>query len=729
VTDADGKSTSFGYDALGRLTSVSGADGTATYAYDEADNRVSQTDALGHITQMRYDAQNRLVERRYPGGETERFAYDAAGELVSRTDSLGRTTTFVHDETGNVVRRILPGGATVDVTYAADGQRASVVDARGTTTYAYDAAGRVASIVDPDGATLTYAYDASGNLASLASPSGTVSYQFDALDRMSRMTAPEGTTTYAHDLAGNVVRRTAPNGVTTDIVFDTRDRPTSIVQASGATTLQSFAMTWSPAGRRTGITELGGSKTVYAYDAQGRLAAETRTGSHPYTVTHAYDAAGNRTQSVRDGVATTFTYDADDRLLQAGSTTYAWDANGNLASRTAGGGVTQFGFDAESRLVSLQGGGYSEQYAYDADGHRVRATDASGSTRFLVDTMNPTGYAQVIEERDTTGTLVARQAFDAALASTTRSGAVRHVLADPLGSVRALTDSAGAITDRTLDDAYGVPVDSDGATPNPYRYRGERVDAAGLYDLRARAYDPAAGRFLSRDPFAGNVEAPLSLHRYLYANGDPANRVDPSGAMSLPEISIVTQIFAGLAVANSTATFLGGVYSGQGVTLSAINAGEQLLGELIFLGASEFVIGRVLGPIVVEWAGPAVKGVLGRLGSALGLTTSAAAAAEAWAGLRGLMPIYARLEAILAQKAAGKALTATSQAEINIAENQIAAAMKRLSAGARRAAREAVEAWKKAPNGSEISKGVEDTVRISENEAWESFCDMILKVL
>ncbi len=78
-----------------------------------------------------------------------------------------------------------------------------------------------------------------------------------------------------------------------------------------------------------------------------------------------------------------------------------------------------------------------------------------------------------------------------------------------------------------------------------YLYRGEQYDSdLGLYYLRARYYNPATGRLLSRDPkeFAplkwtgtplrstGNPPSdPKKLHKYLYASGDPVNRLDPTG--------------------------------------------------------------------------------------------------------------------------------------------------------------------------------------------------------
>jgi len=61
-------------------------------------------------------------------------------------------------------------------------------------------------------------------------------------------------------------------------------------------------------------------------------------------------------------------------------------------------------------------------------------------------------------------------------------------------------------------------------------YSGEQTDSAtGLQYLRARYYDPASGRFNRLDPFAGNIQVPLGLHKYLYVHGDPVQGVDPSG--------------------------------------------------------------------------------------------------------------------------------------------------------------------------------------------------------
>jgi len=73
-------------------------------------------------------------------------------------------------------------------------------------------------------------------------------------------------------------------------------------------------------------------------------------------------------------------------------------------------------------------------------------------------------------------------------------------------------------------------VSSSGNTPNNYLYAGQQYDHdLGLYYNRARYLDVNRGRFWSQDSFEGNFNSPETLHKYLYANGNPVNIIDPSG--------------------------------------------------------------------------------------------------------------------------------------------------------------------------------------------------------
>ncbi len=120
----------------------------------------------------------------------------------------------------------------------------------------------------------------------------------------------------------------------------------------------------------------------------------------------------------------------------------------------------------------------------------------------------------------------------------TRSGVTSYYLYDGQGSVRGLTNSAGAVTDSYSYDAFGNLLTSQGSTVNPYRYDGQYFDSlTGLYDLRARYYDPTTGRFTSADTADVTLENPTELNRYLYVASDPINAIDPTGQDALEEDS------------------------------------------------------------------------------------------------------------------------------------------------------------------------------------------------
>jgi RHS repeat-associated protein len=112
------------------------------------------------------------------------------------------------------------------------------------------------------------------------------------------------------------------------------------------------------------------------------------------------------------------------------------------------------------------------------------------------------------------------------------------------GNVRTLTNSAGSVTDAYEYDAFGNKFTVSGNTPNNYLYhlyRGEQYDPdLGLYYLRARYYNPLTGRFMSRDPndpqllnSNGVPTNPKYLHKFLYANGDPVDGLDPTGRITV----------------------------------------------------------------------------------------------------------------------------------------------------------------------------------------------------
>jgi RHS repeat-associated protein len=173
--------------------------------------------------------------------------------------------------------------------------------------------------------------------------------------------------------------------------------------------------------------------------------------------------------------------------------------------------------------------------------------------------LNPTGYAQVIEE--VVGGAVQRE-YTYGLQRISQYQLISGVWTasfygyDGGGSVRQLTNSSGAITDTYNYDAFGNKLNSTGTTPNNYLYRGEQYDPdLGLYYLRARYYNPLTGRFMSRDPEDGMPLSPKTLHKYLYAGGDPVNVADASGRDFFEFLGRTAQIVAYAATVVGAASF------------------------------------------------------------------------------------------------------------------------------------------------------------------------------
>jgi RHS repeat-associated protein len=225
---------------------------------------------------------------------------------------------------------------------------------------------------------------------------------------------------------------------------------------------------------------------------------------------------------------------------------------------TSTGGMS-YTYDSQNRMLTASGNGKSISMIYDAFGNRVAKTvTANGvtvTTQYLVeDDVNPTGYPQVIEELSGpigAGTVTRTYTYGLQRISQllgpqltgSNTWTPSFYVYDGGSSVRQLTNSAGVVTDEYEYDAFGNSFTKSGNTPNNYLYRGEQFDSdLGLYYLRARYYNPATGRFLSRDPEDGKIKIPATLHKYLYANGDPVNGFDPSGRADAYEYAALAAI-------------------------------------------------------------------------------------------------------------------------------------------------------------------------------------------
>ena len=538
-TDQNGNVTSYAYDADSRMVSQTDALGDVTkYGYDANGNLTSITDANGHVTSFAYDAMNELVKKTWADGSSETLGYDTVGNEISHLLTDGHTNTYTYNSMDELTQTAYFDGTSVSYTYTADGQRQTVVDSRGTTTYTYDNQDRVIKITIPSGQSLSYAYDVDGNRVGLTTPAGNTIYTYDGANELASVNggAGVGTTTYAYDAAGNRTQKALPNGVTVGYGYDSRNRLTSVTEQAGSNTLASYTYTLDAAGNRTKVANADGSSTLWTYDQAYRLVGETQfdaSSTQTSQTTYTYDGVGNRLSQTVNGQATTYTYNNLDEFVSSttGSQTvqYHYDGRGNLTQTTSGTSTTSFTVDAADRPVSATlPNGTTVAFAYDADGRRVKQTVGSTVTNYLWDEESPNG--DVVLETDGSGNIQASYVLAGGeQVAQTRGSTVSYYLQDGQGSVRALANSSGAITDRYSYDAYGNLTSSQGTTTNAYRYDGQQFDAStGLYQLRARYYDPTTGRFLSRDT-ALTPYLPAELDRYGYAQDNPINYQDPSG--------------------------------------------------------------------------------------------------------------------------------------------------------------------------------------------------------
>ncbi len=537
--DQAGKINQYGYDANSRLTSVTwtnnGVSLVTKYGYDEIGNRISQTDANNHTTKYEYDQLGRRTKRTLPAGQFETYTYDADGNLKTRTDFNGKPTTYSYDTVNRLLSKTPDASFNappITYTYFPNGLRQTMADQSGNTSYTYDNRNRLLTKATPFG-TLGYSYDAL-NLLSITSSNlngAAMTYTYDTLNRLATVKDASGTTTYNYDPVGNLANFVYPNGVQHSYTYDAQNRLTQMGASQNVTALSSYTYTLGATGNRLSVAELSGRNVSYGYGDLYRLTSETiacavatpNCTSQKGSIGYVYDKVGNRlnmTSSVPAIPPGQFNFDTDDRL-----TTDNYDANGNTISS---GGILN-SYDFENHVV--QHGNVT--IVYDGDGNRVAETVGGVTTNYLVDTNNPTGYAQVVEELQN-GAVV--RAYSYGLERISETQKLNGVLTtnfygyDGHGSVRQLFSLTGAVTDTYDYDAFGNLISSTGTTPNNYLFAGESYDAAlGMYFLRARYYNSNVDRFLTMDSFEGQLSDPESLHKYLYCGTNPVSCVDPTG--------------------------------------------------------------------------------------------------------------------------------------------------------------------------------------------------------
>jgi RHS repeat-associated protein len=531
ITDAQGQSYSYARNALGWVTLLTNANTNDpliarqdSFYYNKVGAITAQRDRNGKRTSFGIDAQGRVVSRTLADGRVAAVAYDTAGFFVA--DSSGESIDTIrtnangtqHTETTVRAGRSYAVTATADV----NGLLRWMTLKDGSTTidsvsYGYDADWRMDTIL-VNGARTRLAYNTDGMLTQLTLPSGdSAMYSLTGQHRVGQVTY--GRTTLNALLGMNYS-------------LDTLERVAKRETQAGDT---SWTFAYDSLGRLTNYARYYNNPSETCTPDPLHQDGQVCTSGTPHLLSQtgfAYDTLGNR----KDLGGTIV---PGNRLTSFNGYTLSYDSVGNLTHKSKTGFDQYLYWNSIGQLDSVKTNGAMARYGYDAGGRRVRKRTASQTLWYI--------YAgdQVVAEVDSATATVQRKyryypgAVDAPHSVVT-GGKTYYYLADPVvGSVLAVIDSTGAVANRYRYAPFGTLEDSLESVTNPIRFAGREYDNDTQLEYnRARYYDPQLGRFLSEDPLGLDG----GVNQYAYAVNDPVNKRDPSGLWVYDGLSCIAQL-------------------------------------------------------------------------------------------------------------------------------------------------------------------------------------------
>jgi RHS repeat-associated protein len=496
----------------------------------------SYTDANGNTTRYTYDANGNLLSTQYPDNTVESATYDASGNLDVSTNRRSQTIDRTVNAAGQVTQEVLSSGVTRDYIYDSRGRLHIATDSvSGTTTLDYDTADRLTKITYPNGRWLEYSYDLAGRRTRIADQAGfATNYEYNASGQLIRLRDAVNAmiVEYAYDLAGRLLREDKANGTYTLYGYDAVGRQSSIFHYTPLGVVNSkFLYTFDAAGRRDTQTTIDGVWT-YTYDLNDQLVRGVFVSSNPsipsQDLQYEYDAQGNRTRTVLNGVATAYSPNAMNQYTSAGGATFTYDLDGNLTQENGPGGLKNYFYNQRNQLVRVETPQGVWQYEYDVLGNRSASIFNGVRTEFLVD---PIGLGNVVRDYQTIGanTQSVGYAYGLGLEASFRSGNTDYYDFDTIGSTSGMSDASGAYVNRYAYNPWGESLLQSETVANSFEFVGQAGvmnESNGLQFMRARFYSNAQGRFVAQDPLRLNAG---DINFYRYVGNEPISRNDPSG--------------------------------------------------------------------------------------------------------------------------------------------------------------------------------------------------------
>ena len=499
-------------------------------------------------------------------GNAVQYRYNSLGKVSERTDQLGFTETFRYDEEGNLSLHIDRDGRQLQRACNVFGQpvyeKASDAEGKHTniSTWHYDSLGRVTRAVC-DGKSYEYIYDAYGNLkekrsngkrfvsyahdragqiTEIRDPEGVCTrYEYDILGRRSRIFNDDGLEVrYGYDALNRISRIHYGNGVETAYTYDGDGNVRTLETRAGENVLISLAYRYDGNGNRTakagtqaalgGITSeiTAGNNALdlsYAYDVRGQLLEERRNGA---SVCYAYDKAGNRIRKTDAQGETRYLYNEKNQLVEEESPAdrkqFSYDRQGGIIEEKNAAGIRLFSYNSRHQQTRVETEtGSVQENRYDAEDLRFELLENGRRTSFVYhdgELLHEEGR----EEQEISYHL------GAGMEAFRRGQELSYYHRDEQLSTVFVTDGQGEIRNSYQYDAFGIPLETTEQLNNRIRYTGQQYDElTEQYYLRARYYNPVAGRFMQEDVYQGD-----GLNLYAYCGNNPVVYDDPSGYAS-----------------------------------------------------------------------------------------------------------------------------------------------------------------------------------------------------
>jgi RHS repeat-associated protein len=479
IVDRNGGTSSFTYNAVGKIASVSAPlAGSVSFTYNSANLLTQVTRDRDNLTySYTYDSASRLLSMTDFQGRTWSYTYVGAasspvrGLLASTTDPLNRITRFIYDRQGRIIRKFEPGGGVWKYVYG--NQSNSITSPNGATTkYFFDVNFREVKRILPDGAVVNTVWNSAGFMVSRGYELG-------------------GITRFGYDANGNltsVQRPLDPSPVNT--VYDqTFNKPIL-------------------------VTPLVGAPSQYALDGSGNVTEMSRAGvGGTLALTYTRDAFGNLL-SVNNGLTTYSDQRNSNGLLTKkfdlhNSISYTYDSRNRVVGENyLSGRIIQRSFnDDDQPLTTTDSAGPATTNVYDLVGRLTQTSVSSGSevhtTSFVYDDRDRLVSTTDALGRTTTNHYDPVHVIDKPSSVTDPAGRTTYFFYDSLQRLMKTTDALGATTSFTFDQ-NGNPTSVMDANGNVTRY---------AYDLNNR-------RIREDRPSVAGTTATRRVAEYFYDSAD-----------------------------------------------------------------------------------------------------------------------------------------------------------------------------------------------------------------